>query len=31
MLIRIWDEFNEKETELAKDIDFLDHEAATHK
>lgn len=31
MLIRIWDEFNKKETPLSRDIDFLDHEAAVHK
>lgn len=31
ILLQIWDEFNAKKTDLAKDIDFLDHEAAVHK
>lgn len=31
MLLEIWDEFNDQKTELARDIDFLDHETTVYK
>jgi hypothetical protein len=30
-LLEIWDEFNAQETELAQNIDFLDHETTVYK